>query len=115
MLHVEVRTKWTSVAGPMKHTPNITVVLKRTWGMDGSGGFSGFNDSMHFFQQIFRCFLSLYGVGPGGFPARKAAEKALSGSLEVTTESTSPIEGQKPGTSGLRKKTKACETGTKGT
>lgn len=60
-----VRTKWTSVAGPMKHTPNITVVLKR-----------------------------------------KAAEKALSGSLAVTNESTSPIEGQKPGTSGLRKKTK---------
>eukprot|EP00435_Cladocopium_sp_Y103_P063731 s832_g25.t1 len=36
----------------------------------------------------------------------KAAEKALSGSLAVTNESTSPIEGQKPGTSGLRKKTK---------
>jgi len=60
-----VRTKWTPVAGPMKHTPNITVVLKR-----------------------------------------KAAEKALSGSLTATTESTSPIAGQKPGTSGLRKKTK---------
>ena len=31
-----VRTKWTAVNGPMKHTPNITVVLKRRglWHLD---------------------------------------------------------------------------------
>ena len=32
----QVRTKWTPVAGPMKHTPNVTVVLKRL-GMRGVG------------------------------------------------------------------------------
>jgi len=37
--------------------------------------------------------------------------KPLSGSLEVKTVSTQPIEGQKPGTSGLRKKTKVFMEG----
>jgi phosphoglucomutase len=60
-----VRTKFTAVVGPIKRSPNMTVVLKR-----------------------------------------KGAIKPMSGSLAVTTEATSPIEGQKPGTSGLRKKTK---------
>merc|ERR1719311_852688 len=36
---------------------------------------------------------------------------ALSGSLEVSTIKTSPIAGQKPGTSGLRKKTKTFMDG----
>mmetsp|Transcript_42371 Transcript_42371/g.76044 ORF Transcript_42371/g.76044 Transcript_42371/m.76044 type:complete len:694 (+) Transcript_42371:45-2126(+) len=60
-----IKTKWSTVMGPAKHSPHVTVVLKR-----------------------------------------KAGEKALSGSLAVTTEATAPIAGQKPGTSGLRKKTK---------
>mmetsp|Transcript_55220 Transcript_55220/g.103520 ORF Transcript_55220/g.103520 Transcript_55220/m.103520 type:complete len:694 (+) Transcript_55220:36-2117(+) len=60
-----VRTKWTLVPGPIKHTPNVTVVLKR-----------------------------------------KAAEKTFTADLSVTTEATEPIAGMKPGTSGLRKKTK---------
>jgi len=38
---------------------------------------------------------------------RKMAEvTAMAGDLAVTSEATAPIEGQKPGTSGLRKKTK---------
>jgi len=37
---------------------------------------------------------------------RAASEKPLKGDLTVSTEATQPIEGQKPGTSGLRKKTK---------
>mmetsp|Transcript_24074 Transcript_24074/g.53306 ORF Transcript_24074/g.53306 Transcript_24074/m.53306 type:complete len:694 (+) Transcript_24074:69-2150(+) len=60
-----IRTKWTPVAGPMKHAANVTVVLKR-----------------------------------------KGAITSLPGDLTVTNEATAPIEGQKPGTSGLRKKTK---------
>mmetsp|Transcript_127237 Transcript_127237/g.368380 ORF Transcript_127237/g.368380 Transcript_127237/m.368380 type:complete len:694 (-) Transcript_127237:113-2194(-) len=60
-----IRTKFTSVFGPIKRSPNMAVVLKR-----------------------------------------KGAIKELSGSLAVTTEATTPFEGQKPGTSGLRKKTK---------
>eukprot|EP00933_Yihiella_yeosuensis_P061270 TRINITY_DN64078_c0_g1_i1.p1 TRINITY_DN64078_c0_g1~~TRINITY_DN64078_c0_g1_i1.p1 ORF type:complete len:694 (-),score=187.01 TRINITY_DN64078_c0_g1_i1:231-2312(-) len=60
-----VRTKWSVVSGPMKHSPHMTIVLKR-----------------------------------------KASIKALKGDLAVSKEATSPIEGQKPGTSGLRKKTK---------
>lgn len=60
-----VRTKWSSVAGPLKHSPHVTVVLKRA-----------------------------------------ASEIALTGDLTSHTEATAPIDGQKPGTSGLRKKTK---------
>lgn len=37
---------------------------------------------------------------------RKTAVTELSGDLSVTNEATAPIAGQKPGTSGLRKKTK---------
>lgn len=37
---------------------------------------------------------------------RAGAVTKLPGDLTVTTETTAPIEGQKPGTSGLRKKTK---------
>jgi len=60
-----VKTKWSNVMGPMKHSPHVNVVLKR-----------------------------------------KAGEQVLKGDLSVSTEATSPIAGQKPGTSGLRKKTK---------
>jgi len=60
-----IKTKFTSVVGPIKRSPNMTIVLKR-----------------------------------------KGAIKKLSGDFKVTNQATSPIEGQKPGTSGLRKKTK---------
>eukprot|EP00928_Gymnodinium_smaydae_P059947 TRINITY_DN4343_c0_g3_i1.p1 TRINITY_DN4343_c0_g3~~TRINITY_DN4343_c0_g3_i1.p1 ORF type:complete len:694 (-),score=221.35 TRINITY_DN4343_c0_g3_i1:194-2275(-) len=60
-----IRTKYTSVVGPIKRSPNIVIVLKR-----------------------------------------KELIKTLKGSLAVTDTKTAPIEGQKPGTSGLRKKTK---------
>lgn len=60
-----IKTRWSAVSGPMKHSPHLTIVLKRT-----------------------------------------AGETALKGDLTVSTEATSPIAGQKPGTSGLRKKTK---------
>lgn len=59
------RTKWAPVSGPLKHSPNVTIVMKR-----------------------------------------KGAVKELAGDLSVSTEATTAIEGQKPGTSGLRKKTK---------
>lgn len=60
-----IRTKLTSVSGPLKTSPNIVVVLKR-----------------------------------------KQSVTEVSCSLDATTVTTKPIEGQKPGTSGLRKKTK---------
>merc|ERR1719162_1277774 len=41
----------------------------------------------------------------------EAAPAALAGSLEVTKKETAPIPGQKPGTSGLRKKTKTFMEG----
>mmetsp|Transcript_82281 Transcript_82281/g.172294 ORF Transcript_82281/g.172294 Transcript_82281/m.172294 type:complete len:693 (+) Transcript_82281:100-2178(+) len=62
---MSVKTKFVSVLGPAKRSPNITIVLKR-----------------------------------------KGAVSKLSGSTAVTTKTTKPFEGQKPGTSGLRKKTK---------
>lgn len=60
-----IRTKYSDVAGPAKHSANMTIVMKR-----------------------------------------KGVQTELKGNLTVTTEKTSPISGQKPGTSGLRKKTK---------
>jgi len=44
-------------------------------------------------------------------PAPPAAETAVEGDLTVETLTTAPIDGQKPGTSGLRKKTKVFMEG----